>query len=386
FLPDHRDNNFLLVFSFYRIDYKNNSQYLLTNKCIITFLVVIMNWEIKKYSGSLRSKLALILSFVSSRNFYFIIFIIFLISLNTCSENPVEDQDPITIFPIPPLYFSNPAWHPNSNWIAVVHADSVDTNSDGIDDRYFSGIWLINAETRQKNPFLEYSPSWYSWSKDGHELAMVIRGQIYTINIPSVDPIEIDTASLTQLTFESGYFPSFSPDGDWIVYDSGQDSPGPNYIWKMRVDGSEKKCISITGTGEWRMPDWSPVGNSILHQRAIINFGAEIFLMDTMGNEIKRLTIDLDFDRYPKFSSSGDVVGFLSKPLNGPRKIRIINSDGTNLRSVSPDWAYLFDFSPDGSKIVFVLYSPDSAAVGNGQIWMMNADGSNVIQLTNYNP
>ena len=345
-----------------------------------------MRREIKKYSVSLKSKLLLIQNVVCKRNLHIIINIIFLISLSTCSENPVEDQDPITIFPIPPLYFSNPAWHPTSNWIAVVHADSVDTNSDGIDDDYFSGIWLINAETGQKKPFLDYNPSRYSWSKDGNKLAMVIRGQIYTINIPAIDPIEIDTASLTQLTFESGYFPSFSPDGDWIVYDSGQDSPGPNYVWKMRADGSEKKCISIKGTGEWRTPDWSPKNNLIVYQRYVGVGGAEIFIMDSSGSSQIRLTNDLNNDRYPKYSKSGEVIGFLSQPVNGPRKIMLINSDGTNLRSVSPDWAYLFDFSPDGSKIVFVLYGPDSSAIGNGQIWMMNADGSNVIQLTNYNP
>ncbi len=317
---------------------------------------------------------------------------IFIIALqifffHSCEDNLTDPKDDGLGFGhIPPIYFGTPAWHPKSNWIAVTHSDSIDTNSNGINDKAFSGVWLINAVSGQKKPFLDFNVSWLAWSRDGHKLAMVIGGQIYTINIPSIDQVEIDTASFKQLTHESGYFPSFSPDGQWIVYDSGEDSPGPNYVWKMRSDGSEKKCISIKGTGEWRMPNWSPEENAIVHQRAVIDFGAEIYIMDTLGVEIRRLTLDSNYDRYPRYTKSGEVIGFLSKSLNGPRKIMLINTDGTNLRNVSPDWAYKFDFSPDDSKIAFVLWGPDSSAVGNGQLWIMNFDSSGLTQLTNFKP
>ncbi len=303
----------------------------------------------------------------------------------SCTDNITDSGKRNTIFPITPVYFGNPAWHPTSNWIAVIHSDSFDINEDRINDGYFSGVWLINAETGQKKPFLNYHPSCFSWSKDGSKLAMTLGGQIYTIDIININPIVIDTASLTQLTYESGYYPSFSPDGKWVVYDSRQDSPGQNYIWKMRSDGSEKKCISIKGTGEWRMPDWSPKENVIVHQRAVIDFGAEIYLMDTMGVEIRRLTLDSNYDQHPKFTKNGEVIGFLSSPRKGARKIRLINSDGTNLRDISPDWVYEFDFSPDDSKIAFVLWGSDSS-VGNGQLWIMNFDGSGLTQLTNFKP
>ncbi|MCJ7553091.1 MAG: hypothetical protein MUO34_04330, partial [Ignavibacteriaceae bacterium] len=186
----------------------------------------------------------------------------------SCIDNAVDSNDKrITIFPIPPLYFDNLAWHPTSNWIAVLHSDSIDLNNDGISDTSFSGIWLINAETGQKKSFLDYSPSWHAWSKDGHKLAMVIRSQIYTINIPGIDPVVIDTASLIQLTFEGGnFFPSFSPDGDWIVYDSNIDSPTYD-IWKMQSNGSGKEKIRDTiDWGGGRIPDWSPNDNMIVYQ------------------------------------------------------------------------------------------------------------------------
>ncbi|MCF8241834.1 MAG: hypothetical protein K9J16_10640 [Melioribacteraceae bacterium] len=305
----------------------------------------------------------------------------------SCEDNLTDPKDDGLDFGyIPPVYFGSPAWHPKSNWIAITHSDSIDTNNDGINDAAFSGVWLINAETGQKKPFLNYDVGLLAWSRDGHKLAMVRRGQIYSININSIDPVEIDTASFQQLTYESGYFPSFSPDGEWIVYDSGQDSPGPNYVWKMRSDGSEKKCISIKGTGEWRMPNWSPINNFIVYQRYIDVDAAEVFIMDSSGSSQFRLTTDIIHDRYPRYTKSGEVIGFLSSPRNGERKIRLINSDGTDLRNISPDWAYKFDFSPDDSKIAFVLWSPDSTAIGNGQLWIMNIDGSGLTQLTNFKP
>ena len=316
-----------------------------------------------------------------------IIILIFL--FESCIENPINDKDHVITPPvISPLYFSYLAWHPTSNWIAVVHSDSVDTNNNGIDDDFFSGIWLIDAETGEKKPFLDLSVSWIAWSKDGYKLAIVIGGQIYTINIPGIDPIEIDTASLTQLTFEGGnFFPSFSPDGEWITYDSNKDSPTYD-IWKMRVDGSEKEKIrDTTDWGGGRIPNWSFNNNQIVYQTFFMDRQAgEIALMDTSGIIILRLTKDELNDRHPRFSRSGEIIGFLSQPLNGPRAIRLINSDGTNVRRISPDWAYLFDFSPDGSKIAFVLNGPDSSVTGNGQLWTMNTDGSNVFQLTDFKP
>jgi Tol biopolymer transport system component len=303
----------------------------------------------------------------------------------SCTDKITDSGKGNTIFPITPVYFGNPAWHPTSNWIAALHSDSFDINNDRINESSFSGIWLINAMTGQKKPFLNYQPSSFSWSKDGHKLAMVMGGQIYSINIPSIEPIEVDSASFVQLTYESGYFPSFSADGEWIVYDSRQDSPGPNLIWKMRSDGSDKQCISIKGTGEWRMPDWSPNKNKIVYQRYVGVGGSEIFIMDSSGASQFRLTNALMHDQYPKYSKSGELIGFLSHPLKGPSKIRLINSDGTSLRSVSPDWALEFDFSPNDSKIAFVLWVPNTSTTGNGQLWIMNIDGSGVTQLT-YKP
>jgi Tol biopolymer transport system component len=60
-----------------------------------------------------------------------------------------------------------------------------------------------------------------------------------------------------------------------------------------------------------------------------------------------------------------------------------MNADGHNLRSLTkgPDWRN--DWSqPKGERIVFLHWDFLEEVPGNGQLWIMDADGSNKRQLT----
>ena len=86
-------------------------------------------------------------------------------------------------------------------------------------------------------------------------------------------------------------------------------------------------------------------------------------------------------DAYPMFSSDGKKIVFHSDK-NGPSDIYIMNADGSGVKQLtfnnandnSPVW------SPDGRKIVFAS-ERDS---GNSEIYIMNADGSEQKRLTNH--
>ena len=76
---------------------------------------------------------------------------------------------------------------------------------------------------------------------------------------------------------------------------------------------------------------------------------------------------------------SGDRIAFTSD-RDGDYEIFVMNADGTDVRQLTdnsgmdgiPTW------SPDGKRIAF-----DSEWDGGSQIFVMNADGTNVHQLTN---
>jgi len=80
-------------------------------------------------------------------------------------------------------------------------------------------------------------------------------------------------------------------------------------------------------------------------------------------------------------SSGKFLIVFCSQPGGGDSEIYVMNSDGSNkvqltdndLRDSCASW------SPDGSKIVF---KADQGMEGDIEIWIMDPDGSNQIQLT----
>ncbi|MDI6804352.1 MAG: hypothetical protein QME58_10990 [Bacteroidota bacterium] len=287
-----------------------------------------------------------------------------------------------------PFYFDEPAWHPGGEWIAAYHAESLDTNGDGVLDYGFAGIWLVHAVTGERQPLIE-GYELPAWSPDGTQLAIERGGQIYKVTVTSLNPAQYDISSLTQLTFAGrNFYPTWSPDAQWIAYDSNFDSPnGMYFIWKMQSDGSHKRRIAYEPQiGEIRQPSWSPNGEKIIHYRypGDTTFSSEIYTMDSSGLNPVRLTYNNARDRSPKYSPDGTKIGFYSKPRIGPPALWTMDANGTNLQKISPDYAGRFDWSPDGIKFVFLYYDFLCPRSGNGQLWLINTDGTGLRQLTYY--
>ena len=86
----------------------------------------------------------------------------------------------------------------------------------------------------------------------------------------------------------------------------------------------------------------------------------------------------------PKFSPDGSKILFYVPPDGGALRIGVVNRDGSKLRwlaseGADPSW------SPDGRQILYRRVSYDHRIYqdpGYGEIWIMNADGSNKRQVT----
>ena len=116
----------------------------------------------------------------------------------------------------------------------------------------------------------------------------------------------------------------------------------------------------------------------------------EIFVMNADGKRVRRLTEHPQYDAVPAWSPDGQKITFVSFrdlkqiPERGVIRgeIYVMNADGTNpinlTRSVEKA-ERVSTWSPDGKQIALT-----SDRDGNTEVYVMNADGANPINLTNH--
>ena len=87
------------------------------------------------------------------------------------------------------------------------------------------------------------------------------------------------------------------------------------------------------------------------------------------------------YDSAPAWSPDGRQIAFESD-LDGDREIFVMNADGSNVRQITHNtlWDEGPAWSPDGTKFAFSSGADDLHL----DIWTMNVDGTNPRQLTTY--
>ena len=223
-------------------------------------------------------------------------------------------------------------------------------------------------------------------SSNGERIAFT-RGTFRNFDSFEIWIMDSDGSNWKQLTHndKADGHSDFSPDGKKIVFASWRD--GNEEIYIMNVDGSNQRRLTNNPTND-NDPDWSPDGSRIAFKsiRAYSNESSdemldsdyEIFVMDTTGENIVRLTNDRYSDHDPDWSPNGQKIAFLRYIEGRGSNVWVMSSDGsnqTNLTNTGDSW--YTSWLEDGSKIAFC-----STRSGNTDIWIMNSDGSNPLQVT----
>ncbi len=287
---------------------------------------------------------------------------------------------------------SSPMWSPDGSQIAFIST----YRHEGDD-----GIYLMGADG--SNPQLITSPEVFraydisyvrslGWSPDGNNISFVValpgatNASLYTIN----------ANGLTDLSDESVVIyvnPAWSPDSSRIAFGTVFD------LFVMNADGSNVQSLVHRGVNFGEI-QWSPDGNQIV----FVSFkdkNNDIYIINADGSNLVNLTQAEGNDFSPVWSPDGSQIAFVSdredptcSAFNCNWEIYVMNADGSNLRNLtnSAGADFVPMWSPDGKYIAFVTYR-DGAACNdittcNSEIYVMNADGSeprNLSQDEKYN-
>jgi Tol biopolymer transport system component len=233
--------------------------------------------------------------------------------------------------------------------------------------------------------------------------ASVLTGQIVYSNENDIYVLNLADSQVTRLTNdpEWDFDAAWSPDGKQIVFRSHRD--GDEEIYVMNSDGSNQTNLSNNpGRGDWS-PVWSPDGKRIaFFSEREGKSGIWVRNMDR-SNAVPVGTPQ-GVNDYPTWSPDSKriawncTMGKMHPNRRGDFEICVVNADGSGLTQLTetegdnkyPAW------SPDGSQIAFVSkrdgwptlpgYEPlgyDPEAFGDEEIFIMNVDGTNQVNLTN---
>ena len=268
-----------------------------------------------------------------------------------------------------------------------------------------------------------------AWSSDGSRIAFSSGGALdgsnaantnSTGNIWVVKPDGTGATPLTKLTAlrSDSFSPTWSPDGSKIVFLSGraldgsdaENTSGIQNIWVMNADGSGATPLTkITALALSTAPVWSPNGSKIAFASAraldgsnAANTTLNIWIMNADGSGLTALTKNtVGGNEAPVWSPDGSKIAFDSHRAldgsdtlnaNSTSNIWVVNADGSNVHPLTQITAantgnFQPVWSPDGSKLVFYssrALDGSNAANTNGtrNIWVINADASSPTPLT----
>lgn len=309
-------------------------------------------------------------SFVLKRSTNILFLLSFVLLMTCCFCSKDENVEP-------PIYCAGASiWSPDGSQIMFTYIPLLkidDTTYLTIQDS--NGLWLIEPEGSDLSMFLHFlpnSPVPTDWHPDGSQIVCYLGW-----GSPSLTVINLIDSSLIDVGYfaEGAYTARYSADGSKIML--AADDGDSNGIWIMDVDGSNERFL--TSVVVWKRFDWSPDGEKLVFD----DMDGGLSIMDTSGVNLHQIISGARiWHSSPSFSPDGEKIIFTMHEV-GDRDfgIYVIDVDGSDLKKLDtggfPTW------SPDGSKIIYTRFRHDgSNEEGDGQLWIIDADGSNKTQLT----
>lgn len=140
-----------------------------------------------------------------------------------------------------------------------------------------------------------------------------------------------------------------------------------------------KQVALETDEGTWMSLDVSPDGSQI-----VFDMLGDIFIMPVAGGEARPIRTGLPYEVQPRFSPDGKKISFTSD-AGGGDNIWMMNNDGSDAVQVTNEDFRLLNnavWTPDGQYLVARKHFSSGRSLGAGEMWMYHISGGSGLQLT----
>jgi dipeptidyl aminopeptidase/acylaminoacyl peptidase len=235
-----------------------------------------------------------------------------------------------------------------------------------------------------------------AWSPDGRRLAFVADRSIWVMNADGSKPVRVtggyrpETSILDNVGWRS---PTWSPDGTRIAYTFSPKRGLPRDVWVMNADGSDRQRVARTRDCDEADVDWHPMRAQLV-TNCVWGWGARHPRLMNLDGTVRKLLpskarVGTDS---PDWSPDGRRIVFAEFFPESAAISVVKGSGGTPVRLTHDQYLnWQPAWSPDGRRIAFVRVLPElkrdgpSVSSDGAEIFLMNANGTGLTRLTHSN-
>jgi len=256
-----------------------------------------------------------------------------------------------------------PVFSPNGKVIAYV-SNAKGNNDIYFDISFGINLSIFITSQSTSDPGNDSNPSWHP---NGDYLAFTTnrngKAEIYLVNLSNnlldvefLFPRTFHKYPLIQMSERHAYDPEYSLDGTLVAFTSrlvSGDELADIYIHNVAT--GENTNITNTDMTQIGQHDWSPDGSKLIFRAdpdATDTYHPsqlEIFTINKDGSNLVQITNNEKLDASPKWSNDGTSIYFVSHENQEKPKIYVMDTDGSNVKRVT-------SFSSSMAEIYFDIY------------------------------